>query len=253
MPGAVSGMKRIVTVIILGVVAFAAIVLARLPASWLLPSSGANFRCASIAGSIWNGYCGGLKAGGASLGDLAWRLRPAQLLLGKLAAHVDLEHPPTTSAQGDVQIGLGGTVVARDFTASLPLDPTLLPGMPPTLSGTLHLNLALAKVTLKGVVSSLKGHIEADDLIDRSGYVTPLGSFAVTFPGGTGEPTGDLHDLGGPLAVVGKLILTPQPGYEVSGYVTPRASANQALVNTIEFLGSPDAQGRRQFALSGTY
>ena len=248
-----SGIKRTVTVIILCVVAFAAMVLARLPASWLLPSRGANFSCATIEGSIWSGYCGGLRAGGASLGDLAWRLRPARLFLGKLAAHVDLEHPPTTSARGDVEIGLGGTVVAHNFTASLPLDPTLLPGVPPTLSGTLHLDLALARVSQKGVVSRLKGRIEADDLIDRSGFVTPLGSFAVTFPGGTGPPTGALRDLGGPLAVAGNLILTPQPGYELSGDVTPRASANQALVNTIEFLGSPDAQGRRQFALSGTY
>ncbi len=246
-------MKRTITVIILGVVAFAAIVLARLPASWLLPGSGASFSCASVEGSIWSGYCGGLKVNGAALGDLAWRLRPSRLLLGKLAAHIDIEHPPTTSARGDVEIGLGGTVVARNLTASLPLDPTLLPGMPPTLSGTLHLDLSLARVTKKGVVSKLKGRIEADDLIDRSGYVTPLGSFAVTFPGGTPEPTGDLQDLGGPLAVSGKLVLTPQPGYALSGYVTPRASANQALVNTIEFLGSPDAQGRRQFALSGTY
>lgn len=253
MPGAAAGMKRTVTVIVLGVLAFAAIVIARLPASWLLPAGGANFSCATIEGSIWSGYCGGLRVGGASLGDLAWRLRPARLLVGKLAAHVDLEHPPTTSAQGDVEIGLGGTVVARNLTASLPLDPTLLPGVPPTLSGTLHLDLALARVTQKGVVSRLKGRIEADNLIDRSGYVTPLGSFAVTFPGGTGEPTGDLQDLGGPLAVSGKLVLTPQPGYQLSGYVTPRASANQALVNTIEFLGSPDAQGRREFGLSGTY
>ncbi|MGH8169285.1 MAG: type II secretion system protein N [Steroidobacteraceae bacterium] len=246
-------MKRTITVIILGVVAFAAIVLARLPASWLLPGSGASFSCASVEGSIWSGYCGGLKVNGAALGDLAWRLRPSRLLLGRLAAHIDIEHPPTTSARGDVEIGLGGTVVARNLTASLPLDPTLLPGMPPTLSGTLHLDLSLARVTKKGVVSKLKGRIEADDLIDRSGYVTPLGSFAVTFPGGTPEPTGDLQDLGGPLAVSGKLVLTPQPGYALSGDVTPRASANQALVNTIEFLGSPDAQGRRQFALSGTY
>ncbi|MGH8302018.1 MAG: type II secretion system protein N [Steroidobacteraceae bacterium] len=246
-------MKRTITVIILGVVAFAAIVLARLPASWLLPGSGASFSCASVEGSIWSGYCGGLKVNGAALGDLAWRLRPSRLLLGRLAAHIDIEHPPTTSARGDVEIGLGGTVVARNLTASLPLDPTLLPGMPSTLSGTLHLDLSLARVTKKGVVSKLKGRIEADDLIDRSGYVTPLGSFAVTFPGGTPEPTGDLQDLGGPLAVSGKLVLTPQPGYALSGDVTPRASANQALVNTIEFLGSPDAQGRRQFALSGTY
>jgi hypothetical protein len=102
-------------------------------------------------------------------------------------------------------------------------------------------------------VSRLEGHIEASDLVDRSGYVTPLGNFSVTFPGGTPQPTGDLRDVGGPLAVQGKLVLTPQPGYDLSGYVTPRPSANQALVNAIAFLGSPDAQGRRQFALSGTY
>ena len=246
-------MKRTAGVIVLVIVAFAAIVLARLPASWLLPSGGADFSCASVDGSIWSGYCGGLRVRGEALGDLAWRLRPARLLVGKLAAHVDLEQSPGTAAQGDVEIGLGGTLFARNLTASLPLDPKVLPGAPPTLSGSLHLNLAVAQITRKGIVQKLEGRIEADDLVDRSGYVTPLGSFAVTFPGGTPQPTGDVQDLGGPLAVTGKLILTPQPGYELSGYVTPRASANQALVNTIEFLGSPDAQGRRQFALSGTY
>ena len=246
-------MKRTVTVIVLVIVAFAAIVLARLPASWLLPSSGANFSCASVEGSLWSGYCSGLTVSGAALGDLTWQLRPGRLILGKLAAHIDLEHPPTTAAQGDVEIGLGGTVVARNLTASLPLDPKVLPAVPPTLTGALHLDLALAKVTRTGVVTGLKGRIEASDLVDHSGYVTPLGNFAVTFPGGDAQPTGDLQDLGGPLAVEGRLVLTPQPGYDLSGYVTPRASATPPLINAIQFLGSPDAQGRRQFAMSGTY
>jgi general secretion pathway protein N len=246
-------MKRTLTVIVLVIVAFAAIVLARLPASWLLPAGGPDFSCASVAGSLWNGYCSGLKVRGTALGDLTWQLRPSRLLLGKLAAHVDVEHPPATSAQGDVEIGLGGTVLARDLTASLPLDPKLLPGAPPTLSGTLHLDLAIARVTRNGVVERLEGRIEASDLIDHSGYVTPLGNFLVTFPGGTPQPVGDVQDAGGPLAVQGKLVLTPQPGYDLSGYVTPRQNATQALINAIQFLGSPDAQGRRQFALSGTY
>ena len=246
-------MKRTLTVIVLVIVAFAAILLARLPASWLLPTAGPTLSCASVEGSLWSGYCSGLKVRGTSLGDLTWQLEPSRLLLGKLAAHVDLEHPPTTTARGDVEIGLGGAVVARNLTASLPLDPTVLPGVPPTLSGNLHLDLTLAKVTRKGVVSSLEGRIEASDLVDHSGYVTPLGNFAVTFPGGTPQPTGDVQDVGGPLAVEGKLVLTPQPGYDLSGYVTPRDSATQPLVNAIQFLGSPDAQGRRQFALSGTY
>lgn len=246
-------MKRTLTLIALVIVAFAAILLARLPASWLLPTSGATFRCASVEGSLWSGYCSGLEVGGASLGELTWQLRPARLLLGKLAAHLDVEHPPGTSARADVEIGLGGTVVAHDVTASLPIDPALLPGVPPTLTGMLHLDLALARVTKKGVVRALEGRIEAMDLVDHSGYVTPLGSFAVTFPGGTAEPTGGVRDLGGPLAVEGKLRLTPQPGYDLTGYVTPRASAAPELVNAIQFLGTPDAQGRRPFGLSGTY
>jgi general secretion pathway protein N len=246
-------MKRTLTVIVLVIVAFAAIVLARLPASWLLPRGGPTLSCASVEGSLWSGYCGGLKAHGVALGDLTWQLHPARLLLGRAAAHIDIEHPPATSAQADVQIGLGGTVEADNVTASLPLDPTLLPGVPSTLTGTLHLDLAHARITRKGVISNLEGRIEASDLIDRSGYVTPLGSFAVTFPGGTAEPTGEVQDMGGPLAVQGQLHLTPQPGYELSGYVTPRQSATPALLNAIQFLGSPDAQGRRPFALSGTY
>jgi len=246
-------MKRTITVIVLVIIAFAAIVLARLPASWLLTTGGPTLSCASVEGSLWSGYCSGLKVRGAALGDLTWQLHPGRLLLGKLAAHVDVEHPPATSAQADVQVGLGGAIEAHNVTALLPLDPALLPGVPPTLTGTLHLDLALARITSKGVVRTLKGRIEANDLVDRSGYVTPLGSFAVTFPGGTSEPTGDVRDLSGPLSVQGQLHLTPQPGYELAGYVTPRQSATPALINAIEFLGSPDAQGRRPFALSGTY
>lgn len=245
-------MKRTVTVIVLVIVAFAAIVLARLPASWLLPKGGA-FSCANVEGSLWSGYCSGLAVRGTALGDLTWQLRPSRLFLGRLAAHIDLERPPATSARGDIEIGLGGTVVARNLTASLPLDPTVLPALPPTLTGSLHAELALVKVTKKGVVSAVQGSIEAHDLIDHSGYVTPLGNFSVTFPGGGPQPTGNLQDLGGPLAVQGTLVLTAQPGYDLSAYVTPRANASQPLINAIQFLGSPDAQGRRQFAMQGTY
>ena len=180
-------------------------------------------------------------------------MRPARLLLGKLAAHLEIEHPPDTAAQADIETGLSGTIVAHDVTASLPLSPTLLPGVPPTLTGRLHLDLALAIVTKRGIVRSLQGRIEAMNLVDSSGDVTPLGSFAVTFPGGSAQPTGEVRDLGGPLAVQGQLVLTAQPGYDLRGYVTPRQSASQPLLNAIQFLGSPDAQGRRQFALSGTY
>jgi hypothetical protein len=64
---------------------------------------------------------------------------------------------------------------------------------------------------------------------------------------------GDLTDLGGPLAVRGTLRLTNQPGYVLEGQVAARADAAPELVSNLQFLGTPDASGRRPFSIAGTF
>ena len=134
----------------------------------------------------------------------------------------------------------------------LPLDPKLIPGVPPNLHGRAHAELALLTIQ-RGIITDLKGRIEAHDLEDRSGANTPLGSYVVIFPGGGNEPVGKLHDLDGPLALEGTLRLTRQPGFELEGLIAARRGAPPELVNNIQWLGSPDASGRRPFSLSGTF
>jgi hypothetical protein len=103
---------------------------------------------------------------------------------------------------------------------------------------------------VKDMITQIQGRIEVHDLEDhdRKG-VTPLGSYSVTFPGSSsGDPVGQLQDLGGPLAVQGTLrVMQDKPGVELNGYVTPRADAAPDLRQQLQYLGSPDAQGRRQF------
>ena len=103
------------------------------------------------------------------------------------------------------------------------------------------------------MLAQLKGTIEVHDLEDRAGNVTPLGSYAVSFPGGDGEPVGQIRDLGGPLSLQGTLRLPRQGGYELQGTVATRPEASPELINNLRFLGSPDAAGRRQFSLTGTF
>ncbi len=81
------------------------------------------------------------------------------------------------------------------------------------------------------------------------------GSYSVTFPPPTaGDPVGQLKDLGsGPLAVEGALKLTPAPGFDLQGLVAARPSASADLVQNLRFLGSPDAQGRREFSLESSF
>ncbi|HEY0766717.1 MAG TPA: type II secretion system protein N [Steroidobacteraceae bacterium] len=244
-------MKRGIWIALLAAVAFAAILLARMPAAWVIPAGSAQGSCASVDGSLWSGVCTGLTVQRTPVGDVSWELHPLRLLFGKLAAHIAVTRG-AANLNAEVEFGLGQRVTMRDLVADVPLDPALIPGLAADLHGRAHLDLALAQIE-HGIITQLQGRIEAHDLEDRSGMATPLGSYVVTFPGGSGEPTGKLRDLDGPLAVEGTLRLTREPGFDLEGLVAPRSGATPELVNNIRYLGSPDASGRRPFSLAGTF
>jgi len=243
--------RRSLWIALLAAVAFVVIVLARMPAAWVVPTRGTQWACASIDGSLWSGSCAGLTVSGTPLGDMSWELHPLRLLAGRLAAHLTLSHGPADAA-ADVEVTFGQRLTARNVIADLPLDPALLPSVPANLHGRAHVELALAQVQ-RGVIRQLQGRIEARNLEERSGNNTALGSYSVSFPGGSGDPVGTLRDLEGPLALEGTLRLTPAPGFELEGVIAARRGAPPELVNSLRFLGSPDATGRRPFSLSGTF
>ncbi len=243
-------MPRSLWIALAAAAAFAVILVSRLPASWVVPRTG-MLACSSADGSVWSGSCSGLTVEHFALGDLAWDAAPLRLFTGTLAAHVVLAHGPVT-ASADLAYGVGGSLKLRNLVADLKLDPRQLPHMPPQLRGSVHTDLALVRLE-HGRLAELKGRIEAHDLTQRTGHVTPLGSYALTFPGGGTEPVGTLVDLGGPLAVEGTLRLTNQPGYVLEGQVAARADAAPELVGNLQFLGSPDPSGRRPFSIAGTF
>jgi general secretion pathway protein N len=247
--------RRGVLITVLAVVAFAVIVVARLPASWVVPAPPSAVSCATVDGSIWSGTCGGLIVQGSALGDLVWDIHALRLLTGKLSANIVLTRT-TGSVRGDFDVGIDKSLTARNVLADLPLDQGVMSLMPinlRTVHGTAHADIAFAHV-VKKIVTQLQGHIELHDLEDHGRDVLPLGNYSLTFPGGSGDPTGQLQDMGGPLAVQGTVRLTQDmPGFELQGYITPRADAAPALLNQLQYLGSPDAQGRRQFGTTVTF
>lgn len=244
-------MRRGIWITLLAVVAFLAIVVARLPASWIVPAPPAEVSCTAVDGTIWNGACAGLVADGSPLGDVTWNVHALSLLTGKLSAYVELTGP-VAAVSGDFDMGLDKSITLHNVQASVPFDQgvkKLVPALQ-TLSGSANANIISAHYA-KGFLTQIQGRIEAHDLVshDRDGTAT-LGSYAVTFPAaaGSGEPTGQLQDLAGPLAVQGTLrVMQDKAGVEVHGLVAPRAEATPDLRHQLEYLGSPDAQGRREF------
>jgi hypothetical protein len=247
--------KRTIWLIVFGVLVFAGIVIARLPASWVLPGPKSGIACADAAGTAWNGACTGLTIQNQPVGDLSWEVHAMRLLSGKINADIVVTRP-TGTVRGNVESGFDQKIAAHDVVLDLPIDPQMAAALGPNLSGLrgkVHAQIAYLLVDSHQAIRTVEGVVEVHDLTDGA---QQWGSYSVTFPPPTtGDPVGHLKDLGtGPLAVEGALKLTASPpGFDVEGLVAARPSASPELVQDLRVLGSPDAQGRRQFSFESTF
>jgi hypothetical protein len=254
--------KRTIWLILIGVLVFAGIIVARLPIGWVLPGPNSGVICMDADGTIWSGSCTGLTVRQMQqqpIGDLTWEVHASRLLSGKLNADVVLTRP-TGAVQGNVEVGFDRNLTARDIKGDVPLDRELASSLPPNLQslrGNIHADLAQVRVEGGKTLKSVQGVVEVRDLTEggEGPEAQRWGSYSLTFPPSAGgDPQGEFRDLGGgPLAVEGTLRLTPEPGFDVEGLVAARPTASPELVKDLQFLGSPDAQGRRPFSLAGTF
>jgi general secretion pathway protein N len=245
-------MKRTLRITLLAILAFAIILLVRLPASWVKGFIPPGITCADIAGTAWNGTCRGLAYNGAPVGNLDWELHLLTLLRGKVAAYVDVTRG-ADFVRGDFEMGSGGSYLAHDLQAQLPLDPPLLPQLDSGYSGNISVNLVSLKVE-KNQIAALEGQVQATSLYSKRDRLA-LGGYSATFPraAGSGEPVGQVSTLDGPVDFEGTLKLTREPGWVIDGKVRTKPETPQGLVQQLAYLGPPDAQGFRPISLAGTF
>jgi general secretion pathway protein N len=241
------------TLVALAAVLFALTVLLRAPASWLTGTLPRSVECLQPAGSMWRGGCAQLRVAGATLSDVRWQLHPWALLVGHLELAVqsaDVRAPATAT----LALGLGGHHSVRDLRADLPIDTGFLPLFPAGWSGRLQLALARLEFSA-GHLAAIQGTVTARSLAQIRPAM-PFGSYELRFadPARTdGAIRGELRDVGGPLAVAGTLVIRNGNEYVLSGSTAARADANAELAKAVEFLGPPDAQGRREYSLAGSF
>ena len=245
-------MKRPIRIALLAILAFAIILLVRLPAAWLKGFLPVGVACTEISGTAWNGGCAGFVYKGAPVGDLTWELHPLAFFRGKAAAFLDLTRGDNF-VRGEFEAGTGGHLVARDLQAQLPLDPPLVPELSSGYSGDVSVNLAYVRVA-KNVVQAVEGSIESNALVEKSSR-TALGSYSVSFPkaAGDAEPVGEVTSLDGPVDFQGTLRLTREPGWAVNGKIRLKPETPPRLAQQLAYLGTPDADGSRPLSLEGTF
>jgi len=177
-------------------------------------------------------------------------------LSARLHADVQLTRRDGFAKTG-VLLSPSGRTRFSQLTASIPfsaLPPTLFPG---GWNGTLNLKLAELTVDHGWPVSAV-GTIEAVDLIGPARKPAKVGSYKVVLPAPNQTAAKDvlagaLTDMGGLLQITGTLQLKADRSYLIEGLVATRPETPRDVADSLQFLGTPDAQGRRPFSLAGTF
>lgn len=248
-------MKRLWPLLALGIGAFVLLALVTFPASVALSRLGsAGISANGVSGSIWNGRAQVLQVRGASIGSVEWRLHFLPLLTARAQADVKVTRPDGF-ANTQLSIGLGGKLHLTGLTASLPLSALPANVMPGGWNGTL--NGKFAELTLDdGWPTHVEGSLDAVDVTGPARKPANMGSYRLVFdPAASTADTlqGALTDTGGgPLQINGTVQFKSDRSYAVDAFVAPRPDAPRSLASSLEYLGPPDAQGRRQFSMAGT-
>lgn len=248
-------MKVYQKLLILGVIAYVLLLIAFLPARMVFDRLAPyGFTAAAVEGSIWNGRARGMQVGMLSLGDVQWNLQLLPLFTGRLAADTRLTRPDG-SAQADVMASLNGRVVLRNAAADLPIDAVVGGGgLPGGWRGKIRAQLSEVVLENAWPVAAV-GTVEVIDLTGPAQQPANIGSYRLTFPGqGAADKVvvGKLADLQAAIAATGELRLSPGRAYLLNVRVAARPNAPESLKQGMQYLGAPDAEGRRPFSVSGT-
>ena len=248
-------MKRVWALVALGVVAFVLFALFTLPAQVVLSRlESAGVHTAGVRGTIWNGEAQVLVVSGVRVGAVKWDLHVLPLFAARATADLKI-----TRVDGFLETHLtaapSGRISLSDLTGSLPfsaLPPDAIRGW----AGTVNLKLAALTVE-DGWPVAAEGVVEAIDITGPPNKPANMGSYKVTFPpeAAAGDTlTGQLADIGGPLQISGTLQLrAADRSYHIDGMIAARPDAPREVLNTLQYLGPADEQGRRPFGTEGTF
>lgn len=220
---------------------------ARVVHGWFAPPA---LKLAGIEGTAWDGSATEATVGGAYLRNLSWSFRPLALFTGKLGYRLEAE-PAGGFLETDVAVAATGNVNIATLRAALPL--AVLQGALPLGDVSGNVTLSLANVELvDGWPTRIEGSAGVAGLLVRPLAPSPLGDFRAEFQTADGNVVGAVEDLRGMLDVVATLTLTPERGYALVGRVGPTASASDAVVSQLRFLGTADERGLREFRIEGS-
>jgi general secretion pathway protein N len=222
---------------------------ARVAVGWLAPPAVA---LNGVTGTIWNGSAAQLGLNGRLIGQLSWSDGSLLALIGRPGWRFELDRSDGF-LRGRIRLTLGGRVTGRDLEGATSL--AALRTLAPVGGAEGDVSIRLDELAVEnGQLERIEGRIVIDGLRPPGLREGDLGTISVKFPLAPETPlTGSIEVEGGPIAVRdGRIALAPDGSYELGGRVAAAPDAPREIDQAMQYMGSPDPEGFRQFSLAGS-
>jgi len=237
-------------IVVIGVAALLAVIIAALPASIVTHFLPASVHAEDFSGSLWHGSAGKISMNARDAGALEWHLHPAALL--GMAVNADLHWVKVGFVMdGAVTIDRRG-ITARAVRGSGPIEDLRDLGVAAGWRGTANVNLTELKSDFTAPLAAV-GDIQVSNLTsaqfaggaDLGSYDLMMAEGAV---GADGSLTARIADTGGPLEVQAMIHYAAKEHTGLlTGTLRERADASPALRSQLQNLSQlrgRDSQGR---------
>lgn len=245
-------MRNVKRLILAGIVTFIAGLIITFPArvayQWFAP---AELKLSGIDGSIWRGSAAQGYAGSVYLTNIKWSFQPLALLSGRLGFATS-SNPASGFLDADIAIGPSGSLTMSEVAGTISLV---------ALADTFPLNGIEGDVSLQfdrlvvdnGIPIEVAGTIRIANFVSRYLSPSPLGDFRAEFQTAESGILGTVEALSGMLDVAGTIRMSEDRSYEVVGQVAAKPGAPAGVRQQLQYLGTPDARGLREFRLEGRF
>jgi hypothetical protein len=246
-------------IVLIGIAAIAAVVIATLPASLAAHFLPPPVRATDFSGSLWHGSAGTISVNSRNAGALEWQIHPAALL--GLAVVADVHWTAAGFAlDATARVDRQG-FSAQNVRGGGPIEDLANLGVAAGWRGTAAIKLDEVKGDYSGNLAGV-GDIQVTNLASRQ-YASgsDLGDYDLNVPQGAQAPDGSttakLTDRGGPVQIQADVRVSPKQRMGLlSGTVMARAEATPALRSQLDNLAQlrpRDSQGRIPVELEFTF
>ena len=219
---------------------------ARVAYQWFAPP---GIQVSGIGGSVWVGHAREADASGIYLRDLKWRIRLRDLVTLKLGFAVS-SSLASGFVEGEIAIGISGSVVARNVSASLQLSTLQYATEIRGLQGNLFAQITVLELEA-GIPVTVDGVLEVSDLIAPPIDQNSIGGYRAEFLTQESGITASVEDTDGVIDLAGSLQISRDRSYQFVAQLSAKPETPPGVRQQMQFLGSANERGQHELRVEG--